>query len=155
MTSFLNSPQVERWRGEFPQLRHNPGTIYCDGAAGSQLPRRVISRMAAHMERYGATNLGGGYATSEAVTRLVGEARAAGRDLLGPGPGVEIMFGQNCSNLMFHLAAALANTRVLGPGHNLVVSPACHDAHVAPWLHLSRNSGVIFIPYHFIILGVL
>ena len=71
MTSFLSSPQVERWRGEFPQLGLNPGTIYCDGAAGSQLPRGVISRMAAHMERYGATNLGGGYATSEAVTRLV------------------------------------------------------------------------------------
>ena len=137
----LLGDKVERWRTQYPQLAHNPGTIYCDGAAGSQIPEIVISRMTHHLSRYGATNIGASYKTSQAVTNLLGEARVAGRDLLGPGPGVEIMFGYNCSNLMFHLSSALANSSILGPGDNVLLSPARHDANVACWMFMARNSG--------------
>ena len=137
----LLEDKVERWRTQYPQLAHNPGTIYCDGAAGSQIPERVITGMTDHLVRYGATNIGANYKTSEAVTSLLGEARVAGKDLLGPDPGVEIMFGYNCSNLMFHLSSALANSSVLGPGDNVLLSPACHDANVASWMWMARNSG--------------
>ena len=137
----LLGDKVDRWRTQYPQLVHNPGTIYCDGAAGSQIPEQVITGMTDHLTKYGATNIGANYKTSEAVTTLLGEARVAGKDLLGPGPEVEIMFGYNCSNLMFHLSSALTNSSVLGPGDNVLLSPACHDANVASWLWMARNSG--------------
>ena len=54
---------------------------------------------------------------------------------------MEIMFGYNCSNLMFHLSSALSNSDLIHPGDNIVVSPACHDANVASWLWLARNAG--------------
>ena len=61
--------------------------------------------------------------------------------MLGPSPDVEVMFGYNCSNLMFHLSSALSNSDLIHPGDNIVVSPACHDANVASWLWLARNTG--------------
>ena len=133
--------KVIRWRKQYPQLVHNSSAIYCDGAAGSQIPEVVINRMMDHLSQYGATNLGGNYETSKYVTNLVGDARDAGRDLLGPDPEVEIMFGYNCSNLMFHLSGAMTNSKLVKPGDNILLSPACHDANVASWLYLSRNSG--------------
>ena len=75
----LLNDKVDRWRKHYPQLVHNPTAIYCDGAAGAQIPESVIERMSGHMRRFGATNLGGNYPTSETVTNLVGEARAAGK----------------------------------------------------------------------------
>ena len=137
----LLSDKVERWRKQYPQLVRNSTATYCDGAAGSQIPDPVIKRMTDHLTKYGATNLGGNYRTSEAVTTLVGAARTAGRDLLGPDPGVEIMFGYNCSNLMFHVSGAMSNSNLVTPGDNVVLSPACHDANVAPWMYLARNNG--------------
>ena len=130
---------VERWREHYPQLTDSPARIYCDGAAGSQTPDIVIRRMTDHLRVYGSSNLGGQYPTSQAVTRLVGEARQAGRDLLGPHPDMEIMFGYNCSNLMFHLSHAMSHSRVVGPGDNVLLSPACHDANIAPWLFMANN----------------
>ena len=134
--------KVDAWRQHFPQLVHNSATIYCDGAAGSQIPQLVIDAMTGHLSRYGSSNLGGNYPTSQAVTALVADARAAGRDLFGnPGDDVEIMFGYNCSNLMFHLSHAMTNSRLISSSNNIVLSPACHDANVASWLYLSKNSG--------------
>ena len=140
----LVSDKVDRWRLQVPAVcKEEPGQrrIFCDGAAGSQTPAIVIQRMADHMTEFGGSNLGGEYQSSQGVTDLVRRARLAGRDLFGPGEETEIMFGYNCSNLMFHLARAMENTPVLGSHDNIVISPACHDANVAPWIYLARHAG--------------
>ena len=135
------SEKVRRWREEIPAVCGDSARIFCDGAAGSQTPSSVTRRMTDHLTQYGGSNLGGGYETSRAVTDLVRRARLAGRDLFGPGEETEIMFGYNCSNLMFHLARAVENSGLLGPGDNIVISPACHDANIAPWIYLAKHTG--------------
>ena len=124
---------MERWRGQIPALGRDQARIYSDGAAGSQTPSLVVQRMVDHMTEFGGSNLGGGYETSQGVTDLVRRARAAGRDLFGPGEETEIMFGYNCSNLMFHLSRSIENSGLLGATDNVVISPACHDSNIAPW----------------------
>ena len=136
--------KVRRWRELIPAVGgdwSSQARIFCDGAAGSQTPGSVTQRMTDHLSQYGGSNLGGGYETSRAVTDLVRRARLAGRDLFGPGEETEIMFGYNCSNLMFHLARAFENSGLIGSGDNIVISPACHDANIAPWAYLAKHSG--------------
>ena len=128
------------WRTRFPSLKE-PGRIFCDGAAGSQVPDIVIKSMTEHLASFGATNVGGSYPGGQAVLDLVGRARASAATLLGARSSGEIAFGQNCSNLLFHLAAALKNSSVCGPGDNILLSPACHEANIAPWLALARQTG--------------
>ena len=41
--------------------------------------------------------------------RTVTNARLAGKDLLGTKSTGEIAFGQNCTNIMFHLARSIEN----------------------------------------------
>ena len=53
-------------REQFPALQEGTG-IYCDGAAGTQVPRRVTDRMAQHLNTLGSTNVGGDYNTSQQV----------------------------------------------------------------------------------------
>jgi len=129
---------VEDWRKQFPSIMKHENRIFCDGAAGSQVPEVVISKMRQHMMEVGSSNVGGDYNTSQHVLNAVTKARAAARDLLGAQSTGEIAFGLNCSNLMFHLARSMEDSLVK-PGDNILLSKACHDANIAPWLHLAKN----------------
>ena len=57
-------------RQQFPALQDG-ADIYCDGAAGTQVPRRVTDRMAQHLNTLGSTNVGGDYSTSQQVLSLL------------------------------------------------------------------------------------
>ena len=127
------------WRKHFPSIMKDEKRIFCDGAAGSQVPEVVISRMSEHLMDIGCSNVGGDYATSQKVLNVVTRARSAGRDLLGANSTGEIAFGLNCSNLMFHLARSM-ESNLFNPGDNILLSKACHDANIAPWLHLAKNA---------------
>jgi len=131
-------PQTMDWREHFPSIMKSEKQIFCDGAAGSQVPEVVISRMKDHLTDVGCSNVGGDYSTSQTVLSVVTKARAAGKDLLGANTTGEIAFGLNCSNLMFHLARSMEN--MFSPGDNIILSRACHDANIAPWLHLAKNA---------------
>eukprot|EP00090_Calanus_glacialis_P030868 TRINITY_DN5023_c0_g1_i1.p1 TRINITY_DN5023_c0_g1~~TRINITY_DN5023_c0_g1_i1.p1 ORF type:complete len:763 (+),score=154.94 TRINITY_DN5023_c0_g1_i1:281-2569(+) len=129
----------EDWRQHFPSILKDERQVFCDGAAGSQVPEVVISRMRDHLMEVGCSNVGGDYPTSQKVLNVVSKARAAGRDLLGAKKIGEIAFGLNCSNLMFHLARSM-ESNLFSPGDNILLSRACHDANIAPWLHLAKNA---------------
>jgi len=68
----------------------------------------------------------------------VAAARQAGADLVGTDPE-RIVFGQNSTSLLFHVARSL--TRVLGPGDEVVVTRLDHDANVRPWALAARDAG--------------
>ena len=152
---------VQRWRNEFPNIVQNKDAIFCDGAAGTQVPIQVMDRMVSHLRNVGSTNVGGEYPTGEQALNTVTAARLAGKDLLGTTSTGEIAFGQNCTNLMFHLARSLENSVIdkkfqiqnqlvvnednqmnIQPGDNIILSRACHDANIAPWLQMARNLGL-------------
>jgi len=131
----------EDWRPNFPNIVSQNDSVFCDGAAGSQIPEVVIKSMTDHLRMVGCSNVGGDYSTSLDALSVVTKARAAAKDLLGALDKGEIAFGLNCSNLMFHLARAM-ETDLFQSGDNIVLSKACHDANIAPWLNLAKNKNL-------------
>ena len=128
------------------------------------MPLEVMDSMVNHLRNVGSTNIGGEYHTGILALQTVTEARSAGKDLLGTEMNGEIAFGLNCTNLMFHLARSIENTvrhqsrsrqndtcdvemetngqLNIEPGDNIVLSRACHDANIAPWLLMANNLGL-------------
>jgi len=141
---------VNRVRGQFPALQTGDGKIYADGAAGTQIPQVVANSISKYLTTYGATNIGGNYYTAEMALKTVHDARVAGaRLLLGHGEASmsgesfssRITFGLNCTNLLFHLARCLERANWFCKGDNVIVSAACHDSNVSPWLILAERYG--------------
>jgi len=122
-------------RTHFPALKS--ADVFCDGPAGSQVPQQVVDAVSNHLLNNNA-NVGGAYRTSEAALRTVTAAREAASALLGVDPK-GVVFGQNFTSICMHLSRSVAKT--LQPGDNVVVSAACHDANVAPWLLAARDAG--------------
>lgn len=141
------------------------GKTLADAAAGTQTPVAVINAVSDHLKQNGATNLGGEYKASEEALRIVRKARVAGAELLLGYPGglqggeeeaytERIVFGLNCSSLLFHLSRCIEYACLTKSGlikgscircenpSNIVVSGACHDANVSPWLLLAQNLGL-------------
>eukprot|EP00041_Stephanoeca_diplocostata_P024894 m.641204 g.641204 ORF g.641204 m.641204 type:complete len:768 (-) comp22628_c0_seq2:388-2691(-) len=123
-------------RQHFPAVTRDVSRVFCDGAAGTQVPESVPVAMTTHLLENNA-NIGGTFETSEAALEQVTRAREAVADLLGLAASSQVVFGNNTTSLLFSLANALT----LGPGDNVVVSKACHDANIAPWLHAARRGG--------------
>ena len=96
---------TSEWRKNFPNVikQQEKGVIFCDGAAGSQVPNAVIDRMADHLKALGSTNITYDHPLGKSAVQVVTKAREAAKDLLGAGSTGEIAFGLNCTNLMFQV----------------------------------------------------
>jgi cysteine desulfurase family protein (TIGR01976 family) len=84
------------------------------------------------------SNTHGMFAASEETDALIAEARRAASDVTGAEPD-EVVFGQNATTLLFHLARAVART--LGPGDEIVVTRLDHDANIRPWITAATDAG--------------
>jgi cysteine desulfurase family protein (TIGR01976 family) len=132
---------VEAVRERFPALAR-PGPdgapfVWADAPGGSQVPAEVIDAVAGRM-RAGASNTHGAFPVSREIDALIEEAHAAGADLLGADAD-EIVFGQNATSILQHLARSFART--IGPGDEVVVTRLDHDANVRPWVLAARDAG--------------
>lgn len=129
---------IDAVRAEFPALGvtdDGRARVYLDAPGGTQVCRRAIARMVAHLEG-GTANAGGVFATARATDALSREAHAAMADLLG-GTADEIAFGANMTTLTFAVSRALG--RRWFARDEIVLSRMDHDANVAPWLQLARD----------------
>ena len=132
---------IDAVRAEFPALAcadDGRPRLYFDAPGGTQVCRRAIAAMVAHLEG-GTANSGGAFASSVATDATSDAAHAAVADLLG-GHGDEIAFGQNMTSLTFSVTRALG--RRFYANDELVLSRLDHDANVAPWLLLARDKGL-------------
>ena len=134
----------KQWRDHFPNVikqQADNGVIFCDGAAGSQVPHVVIDRMTDHLKTLGSTNITYDHALGKSAVQVVTRARQAAKDLLGTGSTGEIAFGLNCTNLMFQVARSIENAgnNWIKSGDNIVLSRACHDANISPWLLMAKK----------------
>jgi len=128
-------------RAEFPALRVSDDgrpRIYFDGPGGTQVCRRAIDGMVAHLTS-GTANSGGAFASGIATDALSEAAHEAMADLLG-GRADEIAFGLNMTSLTLSVARALG--RPFFANDEIVLSRLDHDANVAPWLLLARDKGL-------------
>jgi cysteine desulfurase family protein (TIGR01976 family) len=127
---------IEGIRSQYPALKN--GTVYLDGAGGTQVPECVIEAISdAH--RSGLSNVHGSFAASARSDRLITDARGAVADLTG-GPAGGVVLGPNMTTLTYRMAGALAKT--WSPGDEIVVSELDHDANVRPWVQAAASAGV-------------
>jgi len=137
----VGSFDVRSARARFPALARTGSDgqpfVWADAPGGSQVPDAVIEAMAARM-RAGASNTHGAFPVSREIDELIADAHAAGADLLGCDPD-EVVFGQNATSLLLHLARSFART--LTPGDEIVVTRLDHDANVRPWVLAARDAG--------------
>jgi cysteine desulfurase family protein (TIGR01976 family) len=127
---------IEGIRSQYPALKN--GTVYLDGAGGTQVPECVIEAISdAH--RSGLSNVGGPFAASRRSVQLIAEAREAVADLTG-GPAGGVVLGPNMTTLTYRMAGALAKT--WSPGDEIVLSELDHDSNVRPWVQAAAAAGV-------------
>ncbi len=127
---------IEGIRSQYPALKD--GTVYLDGAGGTQVPECVIEAISdAH--RSGLSNVHGPFASSRRSVQLIADAREAVADLTG-GPAGGVVLGPNMTTLTYRMAGALAKT--WSPGDEIVLSELDHDSNVRPWAQAAACAGV-------------
>lgn len=127
-------------RRQFPALQErypDRPAVFFDNPGGTQVPQRVIDAMVDTLTRRNA-NTHGLFETSRRADQVIDGARQAAADLLGATPQ-EIVFGNNMTSLAFQLSRSLAHT--IHAGDEIVVTRLDHDANVAPWSALARDTG--------------
>lgn len=126
-------PDTAAVRGKFPALAEP--FAFLENAGGSQVPECVIAAYRSFMtSSYVQTTAG--YPASDRATALVEEAHEFTNVLLG---GLRVgltALGASTSALLQTLAHSLSHR--LGPGDEVVVSVANHEANAGPWARLER-----------------
>ena len=130
-------------RDHFPSLARTIDgrtVAYLDGPGGTQVPREAIEAMSAYLATSNA-NSHGAFTASRETDDVLTDVHAAAADFLGAHDPDEIAFGPNMTTLTFALSRAIG--RDLVPGDEIVVTRLDHDANVAPWLAVARDTGAI------------
>jgi cysteine desulfurase family protein (TIGR01976 family) len=127
---------IEGIRSQYPALKD--GTVYLDGAGGTQVPECVIEAIA-QAHRSGLSNVHGPFEASRRSVQLIDDAREAVADLTG-GQAGGVILGPNMTTLTYRLAGALAKTWL--PGDEIVVSELDHDSNIRPWVQAAASAGV-------------
>jgi cysteine desulfurase family protein (TIGR01976 family) len=130
-------------RAAFPSLAvevNGQAAVYFDNPGGTQVPHACIDAITQYLSSANA-NTGGAFLTSQRTDAILAEAHAAMADFLNASDPREIVFGANMTTLTFAVSRAIGRT--LAAGDEIVVTALDHDAHVAPWLALQEERGVV------------
>jgi cysteine desulfurase family protein (TIGR01976 family) len=112
-----------------------------DNAGGSATLTEVADRVADYLRRW-PVQLGASYGVSAEAGERQAEARRALAGLFatdgaaGPPPG-RVIIGPSTTSLFSRLARSLAPG--LGPGDEIIVTDADHEANIGPWLRLEER----------------
>ena len=137
----LQTPRLDldAVRAQFPALNLSAGgrqAVFLDNPAGTQVPQRVLDRVAEYWRTMNA-NHGGAFLTSRRSDELVERVREHAAAFVNARSAQEIVFGPNMTSLTFALSRAIA--REVNPGDEIVVTRLEHDANLSPWLALEER----------------
>ncbi len=146
----LTPELLDQCRRQFPalsRLQHGRPVAYLDGAAGTQVPRRVMDAMCDYLSHRNA-NHGGLFPTSRESDALLDAAHRAVADLLGADDPDTLVFGPNMTTLTFAFSRALSRT--WKPGDEVLVTRLDHDANVTPWVRAAEDVGAVvrYVEFH-------
>jgi len=130
-------------RSYFPSLRQTQEgkpVVFFDNPGGTQCPQMMIDAVSSYLMNDNA-NHGGAFATSIRSDAMLDDAHQAMADMLGAASPDEIVFGANMTTLTFSISRALG--RLLSPGDEIIITHLDHDANIAPWLLLARDTGAV------------
>lgn len=133
---------VAECRRQFPALlRRQDGqpVVYFDGAAGTQVPLRVVDAVCHYLIETNA-NRRGVFPTSSETDRIIEDTQQAVADFLGTDDPRTVVFGPNMTSLTFMVSRSLM--RMWKPGDEIIVTQLEHDANFTPWILAAREAGV-------------
>ena len=138
------SLDLEAVRARFPALRS--GVAFLDAPGGTQCPQTVIDAIGGYLRESNA-NLGGAFAASRRSDELVAQAHSTAARFLNADVE-EVILGANMTTLNFALTRAWA--RAERAGAEVLVTRLDHDANIAPWLELERDTEIVvrFVDIH-------
>jgi len=134
--------QVDYVREQFPALSksvHGLPAAFLDGPGGSQVPMRVVSKVAEYLLYHNA-NAHGIFKTSLESDALVANARKTFADFFHCSPE-EVAFGENSSTDNFKLALGIV--RGLKPGDEILITDIDHEGNRSPWRTLADFGMVV------------
>ena len=134
---------IEAVRAQFPSLATTDEglrRIYLDNAAGTQVPRHTIERIADFFHRFNS-NTGVFNPTSVAVDALYDEAVQAMADFLGTPDSGEVLIGANMTTLTYQLSRSLGHQ--FAPGDEIIISRMEHEGNVSPWLQMAEDNDLV------------
>jgi cysteine desulfurase family protein (TIGR01976 family) len=129
---------VQWIRAQFPALSRTVNghpAIYLDGPGGTQVPQRVVDRVADYLLHRNA-NSGGVFCVSRESDAIVENAREVFADFLGCA-AKEVAFCHNSTTICYKLAEAIA--RDLKPGDEIIVTDIDHECNRSPWTMLAER----------------
>ena len=138
-------------RALFPAVsdeRHSHGFAFFENAGGSQAPAFVADAIHAHVLR-GFAQLGAGYPQSARADAMADAAHAVAKAMAGVvperlgGTGGDVAIGPSTTQLLANLARSF--DALVGPGDEIVVQRASHEANVAPWVRLAKRTGCTLV----------
>lgn len=125
-------PATKRTLNGFP-------VAYFDGAAGTQVPQRVVDKMSDYLLNHNA-NKYGHYATSLESDELLNGARQTIADFLGCSME-EVSFGASSTANTFFISQAIV--RDLNPGDEIVITDLDHECNRSPWITLEERGMIV------------
>ena len=132
--------QLDEIRAAFPALervQNGHPVAYFDGPGGTQVPTPVTQAVEDYLLRHNA-NTHWAYPSSAETDAILERAKRTLAAFLGGTPR-EIAFGANMTSLVYHFTRSLAPG--LERGDELVTTRLDHQANVAPWHRLARETG--------------
>ena len=129
-------------RSEFPLLRRDENgkrLCYVDSAATSQKPQVVLDAVRRYYVEDNANVHRGVYDLAARATQAYEDARAEVAGLVHAEPE-EIVFTRGTTESL-NLLALSYGEKVLGPGTNVVTSPAEHHSNLLPWQQVALRRG--------------
>ncbi len=132
----------------FPALerRQNGHPVaYFDGPGGTQVPSLVVDAMRDYLLRHNANTHWAYPASAETDEIISASKRALGAFVGGASDG--IAFGANMTSLLYHFTRALAPA--ISADDEIVTTRLDHQANIAPWVRLARETGATVRPIPF------
>ena len=135
-----------RWRKDFPILDtiiYGSPLVYLDNAATSQIPERVIERIAAHYrEEHGNIHRGIHY-LSERSTASVEEARRIIAEFIGAESPDTVVFTSGTTDSINLAASGFASS--VSADDAIMVTELEHHSNYVPWQQLCKKTGAAFL----------
>lgn len=123
-------------RAQFPALAG--GWVFLDNAGGSQVLASVADRVREYLLT-SSVQVGASYEPARLAAERIAAAARACALLVNAADPSEIVLGPSTTQLLQNLARAFRER--IGPGDEIVVTNADHEANVTPWVRLAEERG--------------
>ncbi|MBX5435667.1 MAG: cysteine desulfurase [Alicyclobacillaceae bacterium] len=130
-------------KSDFPildQTVNGHRLVYLDSAATSQKPRAVIEAVRRYYERDNANVHRGVHTLGTRATEAYEGAREKVARFIGARSASEIVFTRGTTEALNMVALGYARPR-LGPGDEILLSPAEHHSNLIPWQQAAKATG--------------